>query len=181
MTRTHNHLGHKQTLNHLAKLGKRLRCVVSTYLYGAFDCIFLSCHDAFQSESWLCCLKRIHEMIRTYSQMHCIDRCSQHSSIIWSVWLNGWVFVYEISVCGWIDELFCICVMVDWRNAISLLSSQDDCQRSSPLRISNTLRAGFRPPQNLSSGLVEWSCAVVITTTPRRHKSSCSHLEYLVF
>ena len=43
-TRTHNHLVHKQTLNHLAKLAKWLSCVVSTYLYGAFDCMFLSCH-----------------------------------------------------------------------------------------------------------------------------------------
>ena len=34
-----------------------------------------------------------------------------------------------------------------------------------PHQISNTLRAGFKPAQNLSSGLVEWSCAVVITTT----------------
>ena len=32
-----------------------------------------------------------------------------------------------------------------------------------------THRAGFEPAQNLSSGLGEWSCAVVITTTPRRH------------
>ena len=23
-----------------------------------------------------------------------------HSSIIWPVWLNGWVFVYELSGCG---------------------------------------------------------------------------------
>ena len=37
--RTHNHLVHKRTLNHLAKLAKWLSCVVSTYLYGAFDCI----------------------------------------------------------------------------------------------------------------------------------------------
>ena len=43
-TRTHNHLVHKRTLNHLAKLAKWLSCVVSTYLYGAFDCMFLSCH-----------------------------------------------------------------------------------------------------------------------------------------
>ena len=43
-TRTHNHLAHKRTLSHLARLAKRLRCVVSTYLYGAFDCMFLSCH-----------------------------------------------------------------------------------------------------------------------------------------
>ena len=39
-TRTHNHLVHKRTLNHLAKLAKWL----STYLYGAFDCMLLSCH-----------------------------------------------------------------------------------------------------------------------------------------
>ena len=33
-----------RTLNHLAKLAKWWSCVVSTYLYGAFDCMFLSCH-----------------------------------------------------------------------------------------------------------------------------------------
>ena len=43
-TRTHNHLVCKRKLNHLAKLTKRLSFIVSTYRYGAFDCIFLSCH-----------------------------------------------------------------------------------------------------------------------------------------
>ena len=43
-TRTQNHLVCKRTLNHLAKLTKWLSCVLSTYLYGAFDCISLSCH-----------------------------------------------------------------------------------------------------------------------------------------
>ena len=62
------------------------------------------------------------------------------------------------------------CVMGDRRKAFSLISSRDHCQRPSPSRISDTLRAGFEFPQNLSSGLAEWSCAVVITTTPRRHK-----------
>ena len=57
--------------------------------------------------------------------------------------------------------------MVDWQKAFSLISSWDHCQRSSPLRISNTPLRRFDPAQNLSSGLVEWSCAVVITTTPR--------------
>ena len=38
------HLVPKQTLNHLAKLAKWLRIVMSTYLYGAFDCMLLSCH-----------------------------------------------------------------------------------------------------------------------------------------
>ena len=43
-TRNHHHLVHKRTLNHLAKLVSWLSCVVSTYLYGAFDCMFFSCH-----------------------------------------------------------------------------------------------------------------------------------------
>ena len=63
----------------------------------------------------------------------------------------------------------CFCGMVDRRKAFSLISSQDHCQRSSPSWISDMLQAGFKPAQNLSSGFVEWSCAVVITTTPRRH------------
>ena len=41
-TRTHNHLVCKWTLNHLAKAAKWLSCVVSTCLYDAFDCMFLS-------------------------------------------------------------------------------------------------------------------------------------------
>ena len=44
-------------------------------------------------------LKCVRGMI-TYSHMHCTDKYSQHSSIIWSVWLNGWVFVYGLSGCG---------------------------------------------------------------------------------
>ena len=43
-TRTQNHLARKRTLNHMAKLAKGLCCVLSTYLYGAFDCMFFSCH-----------------------------------------------------------------------------------------------------------------------------------------
>ena len=45
-------------------------------------------------------LKRIHDMIRTYSQMHRTDKYSQRSSIFLPVWLNAWVFVYELSGCG---------------------------------------------------------------------------------
>ena len=50
-------------------------------------------------------LKRLHDMITTYPEMHHTDRCSQHSSIIWPVWLNGWVVVYELS--GWGFESCC--------------------------------------------------------------------------
>ena len=51
---THSHLVRKGTLNHLAKLAKWLSCVVSTYLYGAFDCMFLSCHV--RVLKWICTL-----------------------------------------------------------------------------------------------------------------------------
>ena len=30
--------------------------------------------------------------------MHRTDKYSQRSSIIWLVWLNGWVFIYEVVV-----------------------------------------------------------------------------------
>ena len=43
--------------------------------------------------------RRVHD-IRTYSQMHRTDKYSQHSSIIYPVWLNDWVFVDELSTCG---------------------------------------------------------------------------------
>ena len=64
----------------------------------------------------------------------------------------------------------CFCGMVDQWNGLSLISSRDHCQKSSPSRISDTPRARFETTQNLSSGLVKWSCAVVITNTQRRHK-----------
>ena len=65
------------------------------------------------------------------------------------------------------EELFC--GMVDRRKAFTLISSRDHCQRSSPSGISDTPRQRFETAQNLSSGLVERSCAVVITTKPRSH------------
>ena len=45
-------------------------------------------------------LAKLAIMIITYIQMHRTDKSSQHSSIIWLVWLNGLVFVYELSGCG---------------------------------------------------------------------------------
>ena len=50
--------------------------------------------------------KLVCDMIITYRQMHCTDKYSQHSSIIWPVWLNDWVFVYELSGCGF-ESRFC--------------------------------------------------------------------------
>ena len=68
------------------------------------------------------------------------------------------------------DMMNCFCGMVDRQKAFRLISSRDHCQRSSPSQISDTPRAGFEPAQSPSSGLVEWSCVVVITIAPQRHK-----------
>ena len=39
-------------------------------------------------------------MVIEYSQMHGTYKYSQQSSIIWSVWLNDWVFFYELIGSG---------------------------------------------------------------------------------
>ena len=67
------------------------------------------------------------------------------------------------------DDDNCFCGMVYQRKTFYLISIRDHCQRSSPLWNSNTLQAGFEPPESLTSGLVEWSCPVVIPTATLRH------------
>ena len=65
-------------------------------------------------------------------------------------------------------------VFVVWltdERCLRLISSRDHCQRFSLSQISNTPRAGFEPAQNLNSDFVQWSCPVVITTTPWRHEA----------
>ena len=47
--------------------------------------------------------KSVRDMTITYRQMHRTDKYSQHSSIIWPVWLNAWVFVYKLSGC-WFES-----------------------------------------------------------------------------
>ena len=66
------------------------------------------------------------------------------------------------------DDVNCFYGMVDRRKALSLISSRDHCQRF--LTIMYLWHAArYEPAQNLSSGSVEWTCVVVIITTPRRH------------
>ena len=91
--RTHKHLVSKLTLNDLAKLAKWLSCVVSRVLI--VDCL-----------EYIFTLKRIRDIIITYWQLHHTDKYSQHISVIWPVWLNGWVFVYELSGRGF-ESCYC--------------------------------------------------------------------------
>ena len=45
-------------------------------------------------------LKSVSDMTRTFSQMHCTDKYSGQSLIIWLGWPNGSVFTYELSGFG---------------------------------------------------------------------------------
>ena len=45
-------------------------------------------------------LKCVCDMIRRSSQLHHTDKFSEHSSFIWSVWPNGWVFLCELTGSG---------------------------------------------------------------------------------
>ena len=76
-TRTHNHLVRKRTLNHLAKLAKWFSCAVSTYLYGAFDCMFLLCHV------------RVWEWIHSLQLPECLwTPCSKQAPYLKIKWLQ---------------------------------------------------------------------------------------------
>ena len=89
--RTYNHLVHKRTLNYLAKLAPVLS-IEFLDIQATIKCRFTQ--------------KLVHDMIITYSQMHHNDKYSHYSSIIWWVWLNGWMFVDELSGCGF-EPQFC--------------------------------------------------------------------------
>ena len=85
-----------------------------------------------------------------------------------------WEYVFRLGLvrdaqAWWWRWIIFVVWLTDERR-FSLISSREYCQRSSPSRISDTARRGFEPPQNLSSDFIEWSCEVMITTTPRRHK-----------
>ena len=81
-------------------------------------------------------LKCIHGLIRTYSQMQHTDKYSQRSSIIGPVWQNGWVFVYELSGCGFQSS----CSHLNIFNLFSILlwklkSSSSPCYDFDKMRI----------------------------------------------
>ena len=101
--RTHNHLVCKQTLNHLAKLASLAKwlsiCLRTKWLWVRISLLllklqiwqlpragsFLTFKQTIECGSTL---KLVRDMIRTYSQMHRADKYSEHSSIIWTIWLH---------------------------------------------------------------------------------------------
>ena len=93
----------------------------------------------------------------------CFQLCFKFKNtfgIFWSVFCGSWWWLWMVFVVWLTDE-----------RRLALFLSRDYCQISSPSWIYDT-RAGFEPAQNLSSGLVEWSCAVAITAIPWHHLCS---------
>ena len=86
---------------------------------------------------------------------------SGHFCMIWSMMMMKMMMMMMM--------MNCFCGMVDRQKELGLIFSRDHFQRSSGWRISDTPRGGFEPAQNLTSSFAEWTCAIVITTTPRRH------------
>ena len=121
-TRTHNHLVRTKTLNHLAKLAQwfelpceylslqciwlyvlimsRMRFRVTLYsCLNVKELLAWSRRDIWNSSDW------------NGTRMQRTDKYSQHNSIIWLVWLNGWVLVYELSRC----EFQSLCCHLNFR------------------------------------------------------------------
>ena len=67
----------------------------------------------YQKFKWFT-VKHVYDVVKTYCQMHHTNKYSQQSSIIWPVWLNGWVFVYELggrgfqSRCNHLNFQYCV-------------------------------------------------------------------------
>ena len=78
----------------------------------------------------------------------------------------------------WWWTMNCFCGMVDRRKAFMPYSQPGPLETLSLSQISNTPLAGFQSVQSLSSDFVEWSFAVVITTTPRCH--GATSVDFLV-
>ena len=81
------------THNHLVKLAKWLSCVMSTYLYGAIDCVFLSCYECVWSESTLCNGLNVKELLAR-------SRCEIWKLIDCNGTRNHDHFVHKLSGCG---------------------------------------------------------------------------------
>ena len=76
-SRSKNLLIRKRTLNYLAKLTKLLSCFLTTYLYGIFDCMFLSCQV------------RISKWIHTLRLRECQETpCSKQAWYLKFKWLQ---------------------------------------------------------------------------------------------
>ena len=103
-------LSPKRTLNQLTKLVKWLSCIVSLYLYGAFDCVFLSCH--------ICVLEWIYSLQLPESQEKYFLKQAWYLKFKWLQRdLNSQTFSLQtntksFSQTGQIIELYCEYIVI---------------------------------------------------------------------
>ena len=117
---------------------------------------------------WKCILRQPKLDQLVLSLREAVAKVNQFLKVLgkdWLRYLKTWMQFSRVTL--WIEFMNCFCGMVDQQKTFSLISSRVHCQRSTSLQISDMLWAGFEHAQNLSSGLVEWSYSVVITTTPQ--------------
>ena len=76
-----------------SQTGQMLELYCEYVSVGAFDCLLLSCQVRFRVN--------LHSIVAWMSRNFLLEAGTiSEVSIIWPVWLNGWVFVYELSGCG---------------------------------------------------------------------------------
>ena len=103
-------LSPKRTLNQLTKVVKWLSCIVSIYLYGAFDCVFLSCH--------ICVLEWIYSLQLPESQEKYFLKQAWYLKFKWLQRdLNSQTFSLQtntksFSQTGQIIELYCEYIVI---------------------------------------------------------------------
>ena len=83
-------------------------------------------------------------MIIRYSQMHRTDKYSQHRSIISPIWLNDWVFIYEVSGC----QFECRCSQLNFRYGT--------CFEQGVFDIQENYRVYSQHSSIVFPGLVKW-------------------------
>ena len=91
--RTQNRLVRKRTLNHLTKLAKWLSCVLSTYLYIAFDCMFLSCQV--RVSEWIQSIAAWMDLLFSYDPRICSNYRVECIVVIDYTLLNDFVHFFE--------------------------------------------------------------------------------------
>ena len=110
----------------LAKVFSFEFCVIfkNTFLYRTLRWLHLARINLTWSWSWLhviiksrtCFIVNLYSVVclnvkELPSQSRRYMQCCKHSSIIWAVCLNGWVFVYKLSGCGFES---CCCHLNLW-------------------------------------------------------------------
>ena len=122
-TQTRIHLVRKRTLNHLANLTKSLSWVLNTYLYGAFDCMFLSCNV--RGSEWintLCCLNvknlfaqnrwdiwNLSDWNRIRTHNHLFRKQTRNHFAKLTKWLSWILSTYLYCAFDSIDSMFSSC------------------------------------------------------------------------